>query len=119
MTRSPMPPEEPKRTRARHWLWRFVGRLGIVRHSEVRTMLADPVSLRAHVLRYGPAGYDITDFPGRCTCSGCGRVVDNAWRDADGHHCLTCLAKQRDEAREASSPNASGQPHPTEHDKSL
>jgi hypothetical protein len=27
MTRSPMPLEEPKRTRARHWLKRLVGRL--------------------------------------------------------------------------------------------
>jgi len=38
---------------------------------------------------------------GRCTCSGCGRTVLNAWRDADGYHCLSCLAKQRDEARSA------------------
>jgi hypothetical protein len=37
---------------------------------------------------------------GRCTCSDCGKVVGNAWRDSDGHHCLTCLAKQRDDARE-------------------
>lgn len=35
---------------------------------------------------------------GRCTCN-CGKVVDNAWRDSDGHHCLTCLAAQRDALR--------------------
>lgn len=36
---------------------------------------------------------------GRCKCSDCGKVVDNAWRDSDGHHCLTCLAAQRDALR--------------------
>jgi hypothetical protein len=36
---------------------------------------------------------------GRCTCDGCDKTVGNAWRDSDGYHCLTCLAKQRDEAR--------------------
>jgi hypothetical protein len=36
---------------------------------------------------------------GRCKCDGCGKTVNNAWRDDDGFHCLTCLAKQRDEAR--------------------
>lgn len=33
---------------------------------------------------------------GRCVCVGCGKTVNNAWCDADGHWCLTCLAKQRD-----------------------
>lgn len=36
---------------------------------------------------------------GRCTCDGCDKTVDNAWRDSDGYHCLTCLAKQRDNYR--------------------
>lgn len=36
---------------------------------------------------------------GKCTCN-CGRVVNNTWRDSDGYHCLTCLAKQRDDLRE-------------------
>lgn len=43
------------------WLWRMVGRLGIVRHADVLRMLANPSALRWHVLRYGPAGYDLTD----------------------------------------------------------
>ncbi len=33
---------------------------------------------------------------GQCNCSNCGKKVWNAWRDSDGHHCLTCLAGQRD-----------------------
>lgn len=41
------------------WLWRLIKRLGLVRQSEVRAMLGDPVQLRAHVLRYGPPGYDL------------------------------------------------------------
>lgn len=41
------------------WLRRLVGRIGLVRHSEVRAMLADPVALRANVLRHGPKGYDL------------------------------------------------------------
>lgn len=36
---------------------------------------------------------------GRCTCTGCSKVVGNAWRDEDGHWCLSCLASQRDSAR--------------------
>lgn len=47
---------------------------------------------------------------GRCTCSDCGRTVNNAWRDLDGRHCLTCLAKQRDDARKALSPNVKDEP---------
>jgi hypothetical protein len=34
---------------------------------------------------------------GHCTCN-CGKEVLNAWRDSDGYHCLTCLAKERDKA---------------------
>ena len=30
----------------------------------------------------------------------------NAWRDSDGHHCLTCLAHERDEARESAAARA-------------
>lgn len=51
--------DRKKHSGAGRWLWRLVGRLGLVRHSEVRAMLADPVALRANVLRHGPAGYDL------------------------------------------------------------
>lgn len=45
---------------------------------------------------------------GRCQCSDCGKEVLNAWRDQDGHHCLTCTAKQRDEARDELERNGLG-----------
>lgn len=35
---------------------------------------------------------------GKCTCSGCGREVNNAWRSSEGYHCLTCLAKRAEAA---------------------
>lgn len=37
---------------------------------------------------------------GKCVCTDCDREVFNAWRDGDGNHCLTCLAKERDSIRE-------------------
>lgn len=36
---------------------------------------------------------------GKTTCSECGKPVNNAWRDEDGHHCLTCLADERNALR--------------------
>lgn len=87
------------------WLWRLVRRLPWVKwrlfyegEKRERLRLAEEKWSLKEELRLVTLG--------RCTCSGCGRTVNNAWRDADGHHCLTCLAKQRDEAREASSPNS-------------
>lgn len=45
-------------------------------------------------------GQDLADATaGKCTCSGCRRMVNNAWRDGDGHWCLTCLAGQRDQTQ--------------------
>lgn len=33
---------------------------------------------------------------GRCVCVGCSRTVNNAWRDSNGHWCLTCLSSRID-----------------------
>lgn len=63
---------------------------------ELATLCAD---FQAEVFK--KAGKTDPATHGRCTCSGCGKVVGNAWRDSDGHHCLTCLAEQRDALRVA------------------
>ena len=39
----------------------LAGETGSVSASAVREMLADPVKLRANILRHGPAGYDLFD----------------------------------------------------------
>lgn len=102
------------------WLWRLVRRFTAFAWMP---WINNPHAVHAHYLRIGN-GWEVWSSErvrgmerelelatmGRCTCSGCGRTVNNAWRDSDGHHCLTCLAKQRDDARAAFSPNIPDQP---------